>query len=198
LTARIPRDPFESSSWEQNLETTPESSRIIDPEPVNNQSPKRHRPRLPTMADSSAPAAAADAAPPTEAVANLHLDEVTGEKVSKSELKKRQKARQKEAEKAAKAAAAPPKPTSAKKSSNEADEKALDPRQYFEIRSRAINKSVPAHTETPSSYQALTCSIGSARPRHPTPTPTNSTASPPKYPESPPPLPHLADTTPSS
>lgn len=89
------------------------------------------------MADSSAPAA-----PPTEQVANLHLDEVTGEKVSKSELKKRQKQRQKEAEKAAKAAAAPPKPAAAKKSNAEADEKALDPRQYFEIRSRAINKCV--------------------------------------------------------
>lgn len=88
------------------------------------------------MADSSAPAA-----PPTEQVANLHLDEVTGERISKSELKKRQKARQKEAEKAAKAAAAPPKPAAAKKS-NEADEKALDPRQYFEIRSRAVNKCV--------------------------------------------------------
>jgi lysyl-tRNA synthetase class 2 len=39
----------------------------------------------------------ADAAPsaaPEEQLANLHLDEVTGEKVSKSELKKRQKQRQ--------------------------------------------------------------------------------------------------------
>lgn len=101
------------------------------------------------MADSSAPADAPAAAPPTEAVANLHLDEVTGEKVSKSELKKRQKARQKEAEKAAKAAAAPPKPAAAKKS-NEADEKALDPRQYFEIRSRAINKL--RETKAPNPY----------------------------------------------
>ncbi|CRK19988.1 hypothetical protein BN1708_003269 [Verticillium longisporum] len=88
------------------------------------------------MADSSAPAPA----PPTEAVANLHLDSVTGEMVSKSELKKRQKNRERDAKKAEKAAAAPPKPVAAKKDNAEADEKALDPRQYFEIRSRAINK----------------------------------------------------------
>lgn len=64
---------------------------------------------------------------PTEAVANLHLDEVTGEKVSKSELKKRQKQRQKEEEKKKKEAAAPPKPVTAKKSNAEADEKELNP-----------------------------------------------------------------------
>jgi lysyl-tRNA synthetase class 2 len=41
--------------------------------------------------------------------ANLHLDEVTGERVSKSELKKRQKQRQLEEKKKERAAAAPPK-----------------------------------------------------------------------------------------
>ncbi|KFY87889.1 hypothetical protein V500_06703 [Pseudogymnoascus sp. VKM F-4518 (FW-2643)] len=82
----------------------------------------------------------ADAAPIEEQVANLHLDEVTGEKVSKSELKKRQKQRQKEEEKKKKEAAAPPKPVKEKKSNAEADEKELNPNQYFEIRSRAINK----------------------------------------------------------
>lgn len=97
------------------------------------------------MADSNAPA------PPTEQVANLHLDDVTGEMVSKSELKKRQKLRQKEAQKLEKAAAAPPKPAAAKKSNAEADEKSLDPRQYFENRSRAINKSVsPFHCPYPA------------------------------------------------
>ncbi|KAI1039498.1 hypothetical protein LB505_002737 [Fusarium chuoi] len=50
------------------------------------------------------------AAPPTEQVSNLHLDEVTGEKVSKTELKKRQKARQKEEEKKKKAAERGPAP----------------------------------------------------------------------------------------
>jgi lysyl-tRNA synthetase, class II len=83
------------------------------------------------MADSSAPA------PPTEEVANLHLDEVTGERVSKSELKKRQKQRQKEADKAAKAAAAPPKAASSKPKA--AGEEDLNPNQYFEIRSRQVN-----------------------------------------------------------
>lgn len=55
------------------------------------------------------------------------LDEVTGEFVSKTELKKRQKQRQKDEEKAKKAAAAPPKPVVVKKSNAEADEKELNP-----------------------------------------------------------------------
>nr|XP_036586975.1 lysyl-tRNA synthetase [Colletotrichum truncatum]KAF6797705.1 lysyl-tRNA synthetase [Colletotrichum truncatum] len=104
------------------------------------------------MADSSAPE------PPTEQVkdlkveeqsAKLLLDDVTGEMVSKTELKKRQKARQRDAEKAKKAAAAPPKPA-AKKGNAEADEKNLDPSQYFENRSRAINKL--RETKSPNPY----------------------------------------------
>ncbi|TDZ58376.1 Lysine--tRNA ligase cla4 [Colletotrichum sidae] len=87
------------------------------------------------------------AAPPTEQVAKLILDEVTGEQVSKTELKKRQKARQREAEKAKKAAAAPA-PT-AKKANAEADEKNLDPSQYFENRSRAIKKLRDSKTTNP-------------------------------------------------
>jgi len=71
------------------------------------------------MADASASTA------PDQQLANLLLDEVTGEKVSKSELKRRQKQRQKEDEKKQKAAAAPPKP--AKKESGEAEEKDLNP-----------------------------------------------------------------------
>ena len=97
----------------------------------------------------------ADAAPPTEQVANLQLDEVTGERVSKTELKKRQKARQREAEKAKKAAAAPPaapkkKSADAGSASAEAAEKELTPNQYFEIRSRAINKL--RETKSPNPY----------------------------------------------
>jgi lysyl-tRNA synthetase, class II len=61
----------------------------------------------------------------TEATANLHLDEVTGERVSKSELKKRQKQRQQEEKKREKAAAAPPK--AEKKTSAEQDEANLTP-----------------------------------------------------------------------
>lgn len=87
-----------------------------------------------SMADSTAPA------PPTEEVANLHLDEVTGERVSKTELKKRQKQRQKEAEKAAKAAAAPPKASGKPKNAAGEEEKDLNPNQYYEIRTRHINE----------------------------------------------------------
>ncbi|KAM3066938.1 lysyl-tRNA synthetase [Clarireedia jacksonii] len=111
------------------------------------------------MAD--APPTDAGAAAPTEPMAKLLLDEPTGEMVSKSELKKRQKNRQKEEEKAKKAAAAPPKPVTAKKSNAEADEKELNPnhanrgvflnlQQYFEIRSRNINKL--RQTKNPNPY----------------------------------------------
>jgi lysyl-tRNA synthetase class 2 len=88
------------------------------------------------MADSSAPAAPA---PPTDAVANLHLDEVTGEMISKTEKKKRDKQRAKEADKAAKAANAPPKAASKPKNSA-GEEEDLNPNQYHEIRSRAVNE----------------------------------------------------------
>ncbi|KAH8903166.1 lysyl-tRNA synthetase [Coniochaeta sp. PMI_546] len=94
------------------------------------------------MADSTNPT------PPTEEIANLHLDEVTGERVSKTELKKRQKARQKEAEKAAKAAAAPPKPASKPKAG--AEEKDLNPNQYYEIRSRQVKALLDASTTDPT------------------------------------------------
>jgi lysyl-tRNA synthetase, class II len=63
--------------------------------------------------------------------ANLHLDEVTGERVSKSELKKRQKQREQEAKKAAKAAAAPPKQPPKKKQNEEMDESNLNPNVSF-------------------------------------------------------------------
>lgn len=74
------------------------------------------------------PATGADAA--AESVAKMHLDEVTGEMISKSELKKRQKSRQKEAEKkekeAARAASGKPAP---KPKSAEDSEKELTPNQ---------------------------------------------------------------------
>lgn len=60
-----------------------------------------------------------------EQTANLHLDEVTGEKVSKSELKKRQRQRDNEKKKQEKAAAAPPK--AVKKVSAEEEESNLTP-----------------------------------------------------------------------
>jgi lysyl-tRNA synthetase, class II len=56
---------------------------------------------------------------------NKHIDDVTGEKVSKTELKKRQKQRQKEAEKAQKLASRPA--PAHKKASAETDESELNP-----------------------------------------------------------------------
>ncbi|KAJ3321955.1 lysyl-tRNA synthetase [Boothiomyces sp. JEL0866] len=63
----------------------------------------------------------------------LYDDPVTGEKISKSELKKRQKLREKEAQKAEKAAQQPVK-------KEKVEEEILDPRQYFENRSKAVLK----------------------------------------------------------
>ena len=104
--------------------------------------------------------------------ANLHLDEVTGERVSKSELKKRQKLREQEKKKAAKVAAAPPKQEPKKKAgSEEMDESNLNPnvrissthsaihvegailmtqQQYFEIRSNRVNRL--RETKSPNPY----------------------------------------------
>lgn len=62
-----------------------------------------------------------------------YLDEATGEQVSKTELKKRQKQRQVEAKRAEKASA----PKTSKKSDELAD---LNPNQYFEMRSRQIKE----------------------------------------------------------
>ncbi|PWY78289.1 lysine--tRNA ligase KRS1 [Aspergillus heteromorphus CBS 117.55] len=93
----------------------------------------------------------ADSNPVQEAevsMANLLLDEVTGEKVSKSELKRRQKQREKEAKKKEKEAAAPPK--AEKKTSAEDEEANLTPNQYFEIRSKRINKL--RETKQPDPY----------------------------------------------
>ncbi|KAI9282170.1 lysyl-tRNA synthetase [Sporodiniella umbellata] len=71
---------------------------------------------------------------------NLQKDPVTGEMISKSELKRREKLRAKEAAKAAKAAAAPAKENAPKEKSAEEGEEELNPNQYFELRSKAINK----------------------------------------------------------
>ncbi|KAJ5467218.1 Nucleic acid-bindingOB-fold [Penicillium sp. IBT 31633x] len=95
----------------------------------------------------------ADSNPVKEAevsMANLLLDDVTGEKVSKTELKRRQKQREKDAKKKEKEAAAPPKPKAEKKSSAEDDEANLTPNQYFEIRSKRINKL--RQTKQPDPY----------------------------------------------
>ncbi|BFZ61316.1 lysyl-tRNA synthetase [Saitoella coloradoensis] len=90
-------------------------------------------------------------------VQQTYLDDVTGEQVSKSELKKRQKARQKAAEKAEKAAKAPAAAAPKKKSAEE-DEAELTPNQYFEIRSRAVNKlrGNPATNPYPHKFHVST------------------------------------------
>lgn len=66
-----------------------------------------------------------------EAMANLHLDEVTGEHVSKSELKKRQKQRATEEKKKEKSASAE-NTTQPKKRSEEEEESNLTPNVSFE------------------------------------------------------------------
>ncbi len=83
----------------------------------------------------------------TEQVAKTYLDDVTGEYVSKSELKKRQKTRQIEAKKAEKARANVNKQP--KKKDIMAD---LNPNQYFDIRSRQIEEYRKANLADPSAF----------------------------------------------
>merc|ERR1711939_638137 len=95
---------------------------------------------------------------PPAADAKTYVDDVTGEQVSKSELKRRQKERQKAEQKAAKDAAKPAAPAKAEKSGAAAEaEEELTPNQYYEIRSRAIQKlrAIPSSERTgttPSPY----------------------------------------------
>lgn len=83
----------------------------------------------------------------TEQVAKTYLDDVTGEYVSKSELKKRQKTRQIEAKKAEKAKQNVNKQP--KKKDIMAD---LNPNQYFDIRSRQIDEYRKANEQDPSAF----------------------------------------------
>ncbi|GAB1732085.1 hypothetical protein NU195Hw_g8938t1 [Hortaea werneckii] len=79
------------------------------------------------------------------------LDEVTGEYISKTELKKRQKQREKEKIKAEKEATRkPPPPPKRKAGGEQEDESQLNPNQYFEIRSRAIKRM--KETQNPNPY----------------------------------------------
>lgn len=83
----------------------------------------------------------------TEQVAKTYLDEVTGEQVSKSELKKRQKTRQIEAKKAEKAKQNVDKQP--KKKDIMAD---LNPNQYFDIRSRQIDEFRKQNNADPNAF----------------------------------------------
>ncbi|CAO3588170.1 unnamed protein product [Absidia cylindrospora] len=69
---------------------------------------------------------------------NLQKDPITGEIISKSEMKRRTKQREKEAAKAAKAATAPAKEEKPKNA--EEGEEDLNPNQYFELRSKSIRQ----------------------------------------------------------
>ncbi|KAF8533870.1 hypothetical protein BDD12DRAFT_758694 [Trichophaea hybrida] len=84
---------------------------------------------------------------------NLHKDEVTGEMVSKSELKKRQKKREADKRKAEKTVVVPTVKKTAEQAGEGAEklnEEELTPNQYFEIRSRSINKL--RETKSPNPY----------------------------------------------
>ncbi|KAF7797298.1 hypothetical protein EIP86_008493 [Pleurotus ostreatoroseus] len=81
--------------------------------------------------------------------AGTHKDPVTGEMISKQELKRREKQREKEKRKAEKAAEAPAKPA-AKAAATSVNEDDLNPNQYFEMRSRSILKL--KETKNPDPY----------------------------------------------
>lgn len=87
-----------------------------------------------------------------EAGVNLLADPITGEMVSKSELKRRQKQRQKETEKAEKALKAQQENAvkGPKAGADMAAEEALTPNQYYEMRYRAIQKL--RETKNPDPY----------------------------------------------
>ncbi|KAK4549454.1 hypothetical protein LTR36_006451 [Oleoguttula mirabilis] len=98
--------------------------------------------------DDNAPAASDNAA---SSEGKKLLDEVTGEHVSKSELKKRQKQREKDKAKAEKEATKKPPPAPKRKAGGEEeDESKLNPNQYFEIRSRAVKRM--KETQNPNPY----------------------------------------------
>ncbi|KAI9456560.1 hypothetical protein BJY52DRAFT_1187849 [Lactarius psammicola] len=79
-----------------------------------------------------------------------HKDPVTGEMISKQELKRREKQREKEARRAANAASHPPASTNDGAGNNVANEDSLSPNQYFELRSRQIQKL--RETQSPNPY----------------------------------------------
>lgn len=114
-------------------------------------------------------------------MANLLLDEVTGEKVSKTELKKRQKQREKDAKKKEKEAAAPPK--TQKKASAEEEEANLSPNVsipgfgfcvavvVFRRRRQGLTSVMIYSNISKSEARESTSSV---RPSNPTPTLTSS------------------------
>ncbi|KAK9362214.1 hypothetical protein V1504DRAFT_387960 [Lipomyces starkeyi] len=96
------------------------------------------------MPSESAPSDAVSAA--ADQLAKTYLDEVTGEQVSKTELKKRQKQRALEAKKKEKAATAVEKKSAGKPKDVEEE---LTPNQYFKLRSREIEALRQSHKPDP-------------------------------------------------
>ncbi|KAF8513140.1 lysyl-tRNA synthetase [Hysterangium stoloniferum] len=86
----------------------------------------------------------------------LHKDPLTGEMVSKSELKKREKARERDAKKAATATSKASKPTRAAGPS----EDELTPNQYYELRSRHVQELRQTLSPNPYPHKFhVSCSI---------------------------------------
>ncbi|TFK18292.1 lysine-tRNA ligase [Coprinopsis marcescibilis] len=83
----------------------------------------------------------------TEA-AGTHKDPVTGEMISKQELKRREKQRAKGAAKASKAAAAPPVEAKEKADAKPKEEE-LNPNQYYELRARQIKHLKESQSPNP-------------------------------------------------
>lgn len=78
-----------------------------------------------------------------EKLQKTYLDEETGENVSKTELKKRQKAREIAKKKSEKAASKPPVNPKSKREDD------LNPNEYYEIRSKQINELRTSHSPNP-------------------------------------------------
>ncbi|KAI0000486.1 hypothetical protein BJV77DRAFT_939269 [Russula vinacea] len=79
-----------------------------------------------------------------------HRDPVTGEMISKQELKRRQKQREKEARRAENSANRPPPPNKDSTTDEVANEEDLSPNQYFQLRSRQIQRL--RETQSPNPY----------------------------------------------
>lgn len=139
----------------------PENNRVTDTANLLFLAPRNSHSQA--MADNPATSGepAVDAA--AAAVAKLHLDEVTGEMISKTELKKRQKQREKEAAKEKKAAENP-KPKAASNKSAEAAEKELTPNQVciLELRFQKENTKEREKTWGKKRYQFVPMILGTA------------------------------------
>jgi hypothetical protein len=119
------------------------------------------------MADSQPPAQA----PAGESAENLHTDPVTGEKISKSELKRRTKQREKDEKKKEKEAALPARP---KKEGKKDDEEELNPN----VRVHPLNGAYRTDRRSNTSRSAPTRSMRCEPPSSPTRTPTSSSSTP--------------------